>query len=142
MGRASEVEATPLPLNGLRVLVVEDDFFIGLELNAILSDAGAVVLGPSQTVASALELAGDQTLSAAVLDIRLGQDTVEPVARRLAGLGTPFLFYTGQTKTDPVRTAWPDCRIVAKPALPTALIAAVVTLLKKRSKPGAANHTS
>jgi DNA-binding response OmpR family regulator len=142
MGRSSELAATPFPLEGMRVLVVEDDFFIGLNLCATLSDAGAVVIGPSQTVASALDLADDQTLSAAVLDIRLGQDTVEPVARRLAELGTPFLFYTGQTKTDPVRTAWPDCRIVSKPGLPTALIAAVASLLKTRSRAGTVNRAS
>ena len=133
MGRASEVAATPFPLDGVRVLVVEDDFFIGLELSDILSDAGAVVIGPSQSVASALDFADDPTLAAAILDIRLGQDTVEPVARRLAGHGIPFMFYTGQTKIDPVRAAWPDCKIVSKPALPTTLIGALVTFLKKRS---------
>ena len=121
--------------------MVEEDFFIGLNLCAVLSDAGAEVIGPSRTIASALELADDQTLSAAILDIRLGQDTVEPVARRLAGLKIPFLFYTGQAKTDPVRTAWPGCRIVSKPALPSALISAVFTL-KNEIKPGVESRIS
>jgi DNA-binding response OmpR family regulator len=142
MGKAHEVASTSLPLHGVRVLIVEDDFFIGLELNAILSDAGAVVVGPSQTVASALDLADDRTLSAAILDIRLGDDTVEPVARRLANHKIPFLFYTGQSKLDPVRAAWPECKIVSKPALPAVLTAAVASLLKRQNKAGAANLAS
>jgi DNA-binding response OmpR family regulator len=131
MGKANEVASTPPRLDGARVLVVEDDFFIGLELATILSEAGAEVIGPSQTVQSALAIADDRTLSAAILDIRLGADTVEPVARLLAEQQIPFLFYTGQSGTDPVRTIWPDCKIVAKPALPISLIAAVAALLRK-----------
>jgi DNA-binding response OmpR family regulator len=140
MGKANEVPATSPRLDGSRVLVVEDDFFIGLELAATLRDAGADVVGPLQTVQSALAGAEDQKLSAAILDIRLGNETVEPVARRLAEHAIPFLFYTGQSTTDPVQAMWPDCRIVAKPALPSSLlsaIAALVTRSRRRSASGA-----
>jgi DNA-binding response OmpR family regulator len=131
MGKANEVAPTSPRLDGARVLVVEDDFLIGLELCAVLADAGAEVIGPMQTVQTALARAGDQRLSAAILDIRLGKETVEPVAQCLAGQHVPFLFYTGQSRTDPVRALWPDCKIVAKPALPTSLVRAVAALLKE-----------
>jgi DNA-binding response OmpR family regulator len=131
MGRANEVATMPPRLDGSRVLVVEDDFFIGLELAAILKDAGADVVGPLQTVQSALASAEDETLSAAILDIRLGDETVEPVARRLAEQAIPFLFYTGQSRTDPVQAMWPGCRIVAKPALPSSLLSAIAALTAK-----------
>jgi len=42
----------------------------------------------------------------------------------------PFAFYTGQTETDPIRAQWPDCEIVAKPAAPKAIVAAVAGLLR------------
>src|SRR5262245_12643181 len=100
MANTDESASSSARLNGARVLVVEDDFFIGLELAAILTDAGAVVVGPRQTLQSALAVADDDTLSAAILDIRLGQDTVEPVARRLEEHHVPFLFYTGQARND------------------------------------------
>jgi DNA-binding response OmpR family regulator len=131
MGKANEVASTSPRLDGARVLVVEDDFLIGLELCAILTDAGAEVIGPMQTVQSALARAGDQTFSAAILDIRLGKETVEPVAQCLAEQHVPFLFYTGQSRTDPVRAIWPECQIVAKPALPTSLLRAVAALVKQ-----------
>ena len=131
MGRANEVASTPPRLDGARVLVVEDDFFIGLELAGILSDAGAEVVGPMQTVQAALAVADDRTLSAAVLDIRIGKDTVEPVARRLSEHEVPFLFYTGQSRSDPIRTIWPGCKVLAKPALPISLLIAVAGLMSK-----------
>jgi DNA-binding response OmpR family regulator len=131
MGRTNEVVSTPPRLDGARVLVVEDDFFIGLELSAILSDAGAVVVGPVQTVQAALATIDDQAFSAAILDIRLGQDTVEPVARLLVEHEVPFLFYTGQSGNDPARAAWPDSKVLTKPALPISLLTAVAALLKK-----------
>jgi DNA-binding response OmpR family regulator len=136
MGPANEIAPSPEPpsselLSGARVLVVEDDFLIGLELAMILSDAGAVVIGPSQTVEAALKSADDQTLSAAILDIRLGPDTAAPIARRLTEHHVPFLFYTGQSKTDPMPAEWPDSPVISKPALPDALIRAVVALLNR-----------
>src|SRR5262245_10449301 len=136
MGRVSEFASETARLDGARVLVVEDDFIIGLELAAVLTDAGAEVVGPSQTVQAALARAEGEGLSAAVLDIRLGDGTVAPVARQLAERHVPFVFYTGQSKTDPLRAEWPDCQIVSKPASPASLVAAVASLLrdKKRRK--------
>jgi DNA-binding response OmpR family regulator len=131
MGGVNEISTTAPSLDGSRVLVVEDDFLIGLELATILTDAGADVVGPFQTVQSALAEVEDGKLSAAILDIRLGDGTVEPVARRLAEHEVPFLFYTGQSKTDPIQAMWPDCRIVAKPALPGSLLSAVAALVAK-----------
>lgn len=129
----------PAQLSGVRVLVVEDDFFIGLELSSILSDAGATVVGPSNTVAAALLSAADETLSAAILDIRLGTETVAPVARLLAAHHVPFFFYTGQSKTDPVQLEWPDCRILSKPSLPTLIVKAVEALLERPSATSASH---
>lgn len=133
MGAASNAGPNSTLLSGARVLVVEDDFFIAVELAATLSDAGAEVIGPSQTVAAALALAEDESLSAAILDIRLGDDTVAPVARRLAAHHVPFVFYTGQSRSDPLRAEWPDCAILSKPALPASIVKAVAALLDRRA---------
>lgn len=109
MGAANDIGSNATLLGGARVLVVEDDFLIGLELSAILSDAGAEVVGPLSTVQSALHAAHDGTLSAAILDVRLGNQTVVPVARQLSDQHVPFFFYTGQSKADPLQAEWPGC---------------------------------
>jgi DNA-binding response OmpR family regulator len=138
---ATKDEAAPASprLDGARILVVEDDFLIGLELAAVLSDAGAEVVGPSQSVAAAM-MTAEEPLSAAILDMRLGEETVAPVARLLAARHVPFLFYTGQSETDPLRCEWPECRILAKPAMPPSLVAALAALLREerqRARPAA-----
>jgi DNA-binding response OmpR family regulator len=127
---ASKAE-TARELSGARILVVEDEALIAFELQASLTDAGAQVIGPSLTVAEAFVLAGRETLSAAILDVRLGRDTIAPVARKLAARGIPFLFYTGQVETNPIREEWPHCKIISKPAPRRALVGAVVALLRR-----------
>ena len=131
MEKANEAAPPKIPrLDGARVLLVEDDFLIGLELAAILSDAGAEIVGPLQTVESALAFAAETSFSAAILDIRLGERTAAPVARLLAERGVPFLFYTGQSGTDPLRAQWPASRILSKPALPLSLVTAVAAMVR------------
>ena len=130
----------PAPaLDGARILVVEDDFLICLELETILADAGAKAVVLARTVADGLKLAGNGALDAAILDVRIGGKSVAPVARGLAARGLPFLFYTGQVETDPIRQEWPECRIVAKPARAPVLVNAVAELIDthagERSKP-------
>ena len=116
-------------LHGARVLVVEDDFIISMELQSVLTEAGAVIAGACRTVKEALALVDDDDLALAILDIRLGKDTIAPVARQLTRRGIPFVFYTGQVETDPIRAEWPDCRIVPKPAQPRTIVAAMADLL-------------
>jgi DNA-binding response OmpR family regulator len=123
-------DATP-PLKGARVLVVEDDFFILMELESILAAAGAEVVGLCRSVTDALPLAEQDGLTAAVLDIQLEHETVAPVARKLCSRGVPFIFYTGQTETDPIREEWPDHKIVMKPAPPRSIIYALAELTRR-----------
>ena len=127
---ANEAQERPT-LSGVRVLVVEDEVLVALEVQASLTDAGALVIGPSLTLGEAFALACHETLSAAVLDVRLGRDTIGPVARQLAARGIPFLFYTGQVETDSIRVEWPHCKIIAKPAPVRALVRAVAALLQR-----------
>ena len=118
-------------LNGTRVLLVEDDFILLVELEFILAEAGAEVVGMCRTIGEAVAFVEREDFAAAVLDIRLGQETISPVARRLTQRGIPFVFYTGQVETDPIRAEWPACRIVPKPAQPRAIVAAVTDLLRR-----------
>jgi DNA-binding response OmpR family regulator len=111
--------------------VVEDDFIIAIELEAILAEAGAEVVGPCQTVNDALAAVRERRVTAAILDVRLGGETIAPVAAELARRGIPFLFYTGQVETDPIRAQWPGCIIVSKPARAGSIVSAVASLLQR-----------
>ncbi|MBX5159286.1 MULTISPECIES: response regulator [unclassified Rhizobium] len=83
-------------LVGYRVLVVEDEFMLAEDLSLELADAGAIVIGPAQSLEHAIELlAVSDVLDAAVLDVNLHGEPVYPVADRLLELHVPFVFTTG-----------------------------------------------
>lgn len=114
------------------MLVVEDEFIIALEIQASLEEAGASVVGPAFSVAQALEFALHENLSAATLDLRLGRDSVLPVAQALADRHIPFLFYTGQPASDPVRRAWSQSPTLSKPASGDEIVQAVAEIIRTR----------
>ena len=92
--QASEHAETPC-LQGLRVLVVEDEFFIGDDLRRCLVDAGAEVIGPEPTVAKAEAAIARGGIDCAVLDLNLHGESGAAVADRLTALGIPFAIATG-----------------------------------------------
>jgi DNA-binding NtrC family response regulator len=111
--------------------VVEDDFIIAMELETILADAGAQVVGPCRTVNEALAAVRERKVAAAILDVRLGGETIAPVAAELTRRGVPFLFYTGQVETDQLRAEWPGRAIISKPAPAGNIISAVACLWQR-----------
>ncbi|HEX5421390.1 MAG TPA: response regulator [Gammaproteobacteria bacterium] len=136
MEHPSSLDTAPL-LTKARVLVVEDDFLILMELEAVLRDAGADIAGLCRNVREALAAAdGGGDVGVALLDVRLGNDTVAPVARALTEHGTPFVFYTGQVDTDPILAEWPDCRVVSKPAAPHTIVTALLDAMRMGACPG------
>ena len=67
----------PTSLRGARILVVEDEAFIALDLVMAIEDAGAIAVGPAATVAEALELISFDPPDGAILDVNLPDGTVE-----------------------------------------------------------------
>ncbi len=86
------------PDNGLanrRILVVEDEVLIAMQIEEILLDLGCVVVGAVGRLDAALELAADQALDAAILDVNILGGLVYPVAERLSARGIPFMLASG-----------------------------------------------
>lgn len=128
--RVRNRNSTDMPLCGARVLVVEDDALLLMELESILQDAGAETIACCRNVKDGLTALEQNPLAAAILDVRIGQGTIAPIARRLANCGTPFLFYTGQVENDPALAEWSDHTVLIKPARPAAIVAALADLLE------------
>jgi CheY-like chemotaxis protein len=78
-----------------RVLVVEDEGLVALQLRADLEDAGHFVVGPARSLAQGLALAEEKDIDAALIDVRLGRDSSVPIADRLLARSIPFAFATG-----------------------------------------------
>ena len=79
----------------LRVLVVEDEYFIADDISRALIRHGAEVVGPVPTVQQARALLDSQALDLAVLDINLRGELVYPLVAELSRRGVPMVFATG-----------------------------------------------
>jgi DNA-binding NtrC family response regulator len=101
-----------------------------MDLETTLSSAGATPVGMCQTLHEALNWSDARDYSVAVLDFRLGEQTVSPVARKLASRGVPFVLYTGQARHEPGLAEWRD-RVVEKPSPPREVISAVSAALRR-----------
>jgi two-component SAPR family response regulator len=110
----SGADDTRGPLQGVRVLLLEDDPLIRLDLEVSLSELGASVMAAS-SVASALKLLAVPELDFAVLDFELGAETSEQVAAAAKDLNIPFVFLSGYSKHDGRFSEWPDVEVLVKP---------------------------
>jgi two-component sensor histidine kinase/CheY-like chemotaxis protein len=80
---------------GGSVLLVEDEPIVSMMMAEALTELGFRVVGPCGTVREAIDTTGDTQLDAAILDIRLGEELVYPLADDLSARGIPFVFVTG-----------------------------------------------
>ena len=89
-----------MSLNGKRVLVVEDEMLVAMNIEDILLELGAIVVGPAMRLETALDLAQVAELDVAMLDVNLHGGRSYPVAEVLRARGLPFIFATGYGHTD------------------------------------------
>lgn len=115
-----------------RVLVVDDELLIAMDLELILTELGARVVGPATNLALALQLAATEQIDCAVLDVHLGEDvSVTPVVDTLKARSIPFVFATGYGKDASIALSrsypW-----IAKPFTKDAIGNALRTALESR----------
>lgn len=89
-----------LPLDGRRILLVEDNFGIARSLSLLFKRYGASIVGPAGTVEDAMSLiAEEQVIDGAVLDVNVRDKLVYPVADALRKRSVPVVFVTGYDET-------------------------------------------
>lgn len=101
-------------LKGLRVLIVEDEAPIALQIEDMLIESECGVVGPASRVTQALKLIDEEPVDLAVLDLNIAGDLVYPVADALEKRGIPYIFATGygaSSLTEPYRSR----RVLQKP---------------------------
>jgi PAS domain S-box-containing protein len=113
---AARVARPSLTRDGARrILVVEDESLIAMELQSDLTRCGWTVLGPAQSLAEGLAaVEAEPLIDAAVLDVNLAGRAVYPLAAKLQARKTPFVFCTGYEMVDP-EGLFPDTPILRKP---------------------------
>src|SRR5262249_49411549 len=93
-------------LTGKRILLVEDEYLIANEIAQFLGELGCRVTGPVPHLGQAMKLAAHEPLDGAVLDVRLHDETSEPLAHLLQRKGVPFIVVSGYRKLDLGLNLW------------------------------------
>ena len=119
----------PSSLVGRRVLVVEDEYLIAMQMEHCLKEAGSEIVGPVANTEQALALIDAGPLDAAVLDVNLRSKAVYVVADRLRERGVPYLFATGEVQIAD-RSDYRSRPKLEKPILDTEFVLAVRRLVQ------------
>lgn len=108
----------------MKVLIVEDEALVAMDLAAQIEDMGHKVVGPANNLETALKIAGYEAIDFALLDINLRGNPSIPVARLLQDRGVPFAFLTGYN--DPkIGDGFGETEIIPKPISPQRLKRAI-----------------
>ena len=118
-----------------RILLVEDDFLVGMEIEAGLREAGCHVIGVATTAEEAVTLAEAERPRLVVMDIRLagerdGVDAALEIERRL-GIRSLFASAHGDAEVRARAEAARPLGWIGKPYRVTALVAAVRHALER-----------
>ena len=82
-----------LPNSGdVKILIVEDEFLIAMETEAVLTENGYCVIGTAASIEKAMEILEGSTPDIAILDVNLRGKSIFPVAVLLKAMAVPFIF--------------------------------------------------
>jgi CheY-like chemotaxis protein len=83
------------PLQGLRVLLLEDNLIVALEAEDLLQSLGAASVMAFSSIAAATNAYQTTSIDFAVLDVNLGFESSLGFAEMLRRADTPFVFASG-----------------------------------------------
>ena len=118
-----------------RILVVEDEAIIAIDVAAALEDSGCEVIGPVGSVFEALQLLEESPCDGAVVDINLAGETAEPVAEYLVKNGIPFVTVSGRAP-DSASSVFNKSPFLSKPLLTQRLVNHMHALLGETAGAG------
>lgn len=118
----------------VRVLIVEDEGFIALDMEATLTDAGCKVVGIAASVNGALTILNNVGCDGVVLDANLGGEDPTAIAEVLRSRQIPFLVVSGYERLEGDLGVFADTPFLAKPYTSAALVAKVRALTEEPAK--------
>lgn len=115
-------------IQGKRVLVVEDEVLVALDIESILTDAGMVVSGRAGTLDAARRAVALGQFDVVLLDANLAGQPVLDLAAALQRQGVPFAFATGYGR-EGINAEFRDVPVLSKPFTAEQLIGLMRRLL-------------
>ena len=115
-------------LKGKRILVIEDEPLVAMDLESTLVAAGCEVIGPAGTLEMARMLVADADCDAALVDVNLAGHPVDELATALTKKNCPFAFVTGYGR-EALPRGFREAVVLSKPFGQDHLLAVVEVLL-------------
>lgn len=117
------------PLTGLRVLILEDEFLIAMDVEQLCRDSGAEDVAIMRNLDQV-----DESLrfDVAIVDLMLAGVSTLDFARQIYDRGVPFVFASGYNDLEEIAERFPDVAVVSKPYAGDDLIGAVVAAMANR----------
>ena len=121
-----------MPLSGYRILIVEDEALIALDLSEVLQQLHAIVVGSVNNVADAHKLVSETKIDCAVLDVQLGSGNIAALIPELDARHIPRVFMTAYHERN-LPKAWSVWPAVEKPMVTGDLLRAIERVIENRS---------
>lgn len=115
-------------LEGKRILVVEDEALLAMDISKQLKDAGSYVIGPAGSESRALSLIEQYRFDGALLDANLGGLRVDKIAASLTRKNIPFVFVSGYGR-ESLPPLFDEVELLSKPFQDGQLLAAAERLV-------------
>ena len=87
-----------MTLQGVRILIVEDEVLVAMAAEAMVKDLGAVFAGTARSVAAATVKIREPGFDCVMMDVNLNGEHSLGIAAELQELAIPFVFCTAYTK--------------------------------------------
>lgn len=101
-----------------RILIMEDEFIVALDLSDMAADLGFEVAGPYATLSEGVAAVRQSPPDAAILDVQLADGEVFPLADQLVELGVPIIFHSGHADSRALHSRYPGAHSASKPCSP------------------------
>jgi DNA-binding response OmpR family regulator len=115
----------------IRILVVENENIIAMEISWIVEDAGYSIVGPERSVEATRQVLSRHKVDLALLDVHLAGETVFPVSEMLDAIGVPYIFLTSHPVSS-LPGRYEGRPLLTKPFRPRALLALIQQILGGR----------
>ena len=129
-GTLAHAAGSAAPLAGRRILIVEDEALVALDLEMTLRAEGAETVGPCLRLDHAMAMVEEKVLDASILDISMGRRTSFALANRLRELGVAIVFHSGHADTGALDRRYPGAGYCPKPCMPITIVRTLVRTIK------------
>lgn len=106
---------TTSEFSGLRILLVEDDLLIAMELEDFLNDLGCEVVGPFGRIDQAVGALSREKIDGAVLDLNVRGELSYPLIEQLRERSIPLVLCSGYVDLPDIQSKLDDVPMLGKP---------------------------